>query len=313
MTMQLDRKSLVLASNHRDRRALLALLGEPIFRSWEVHEADSIERARFVMQMEPCDVLLLDSDLYRGGDPAAVSWLATQQRAPVLLLAEAEAGVIVSALRNGARQWLPRDVALNQPEILAATLQQLAMVGEIQRQARAAGEALHDSRRQVSRLVSLLWDAVPGDGRRSWFPQRHMLERLEEEVARCKRHGENLTVVLGEVRADGVASEEGSNELASWTVAQVTEGKRRCDVAGQYGPHGFMLLLPNTSDDGAAHCCRRIRVRLENRSATSLPPVHASFGVVSLSAEVTTAKGLLSRAEERLERAKVHAAGEAQA
>jgi len=310
MATQLDRRSLVLASDHKDRWALRALLEAPDFSSWEVHEASSIEQARFVLQMEPCDVLLLDSDLYRGGDPAAVSWLATQQRAPVLLLSEPETGVIVSALRNGARQWLPRDVALNQPEILAATLQQVAQLGEMQRRARAAGEALHDCRRQVSRLVSLLWDAVPGDGRRSWFPQRHMLERLEEEVSRSKRHGETLTVVLGEIRADGTVSAEGSNELATWTVAQVTEGKRRCDVAGQYGPHGFMLLLPNTSDEGAVHCCRRIQVRLETRSSNALPPLHASFGVVSLSAEVATAKGLLSRAEERLERAKARVAGE---
>jgi diguanylate cyclase (GGDEF)-like protein len=313
MATQLDRNSLVLASDHQDRWALRALLEAPIFDSWEVHEADSIERARFVLQMEPCDVLLLDSDLYRGGDPAAVSWLATQQRAPVLLLSEPEAGVIVSALQNGARQWLPRDVALNHPAILAATLQQVAQLAEMQRRARAVSEALHDSRRQVSRLVSLLWDAVPGDGRRSWFPQRHMLERLEEEVARSKRHGETLTVVLGEVRADGSVSGEGGNEVASWTVAQVTEGKRRCDVAGQYGPHGFMLLLPNTSDAGALHCCRRIRVRLEKRASDALPPVQASFGVVSLSAEVTTAKGLLSRAEERLERAKARSADEVEA
>jgi diguanylate cyclase (GGDEF)-like protein len=305
MDTQLDQRSLVLASDHHDRRALRALLEAPVFDSWQVHEADSIERARFVLQMEPCDVLLLDADLYRGGDPASVSWLATQQRAPVLLLSEPEAGVVVSALRNGARQWLPREVALNQPEILAATLRQLAQVGEIQRQARAAGEALHDSRRQVSRLVSLLWDAVPGDGRRSWFPQRHMLERLEEEVARSKRHGETLTVVLGEIRVEGDVSPEGTGELASWTVARVTEGKRRCDVAGQYGPHGFMLLLPNTTDEGAAHCCRRIQVRLEGRQERGgLPPVHASFGVVSTSADATTAKGLLSRAEERLEQAK---------
>jgi diguanylate cyclase (GGDEF)-like protein len=305
MVTQLDRRSLLLASDQHDRRALRALLETPLFNAWEVHEADSIERARFVLQMEPHDVLVLDSALYRGDDPESVSWLAAQQRAPVLLLAEAEASVIVSALRNGARQWLARDVALKQPEILAATLQQVAQVGEIQRRARATGEALHECRRQVSRLVSLLWDAVPGDGRRSWFPQRHMLERLEEEVARSMRHRETLTVVLGEIyaRQDAELSAEGSQELATWTVAQVTEGKRRCDVAGQYGPHGFMLLLPNTAGAGALQCCRRIQVRLEQPTET-LPQMHADFGVVSLSAEVSTVKGLLSRAEERLERSK---------
>jgi diguanylate cyclase (GGDEF)-like protein len=305
MAMQLDRRTLLLASNPHDRRTLRVLLDSPLFKSWEVQEADSIEQARFVLQMTPCDVLLLDAALYHGSDAEAVSWLAAQQRAPVLLISEPESGVIVSALQSGARQWLPRELALNQPEILAATLQQVAHVGEIQRRARAAGDALQDCRRQVTRLVALLWESVPGDGRRSWFPQRHMLERLEEEVARSQRHGDELTVVLGEVHPeDGMnLPPAGSQQLATWTVAKVTEGKRRCDVAGQYGPSGFMLLLPNTASDGAARCCKRIRVRLE-QPIQSLPRLHAAFGVVSLSAEITTVKGLLSRAEERLERAK---------
>jgi diguanylate cyclase (GGDEF)-like protein len=212
--------------------------------------------------------------------------------------------VIVSALQNGARQWLARDVALRQPEILAVTLQQVARVGEMLRRARATGEELQVSRRQVNRLVSLLWDSVPGDGRRSWFPQRHMLERLEEELARSKRHGANLTIVLGEIHPEnGADFRDVSQELANWTVSQVTEGKRRCDVAGQYGPNGFMLLLPNTSGDGAAQCCRRIKVRLEQPTET-LPRLRAAFGVVTLSADISSAKGLLRRAEERLERAK---------
>jgi diguanylate cyclase (GGDEF)-like protein len=249
--------------------------------------------------------LLLDSSLYRGSDPEAIAWLAVQQCAPMLLLSETEPGVIVSALRQGARQWLARDVALRQPEILAETLQQVARVGEMLRRVRATNEELLECKRQVNRLVSLLWDSVPGDGRRSWFPQRHMLERLEEEMARSQRHGVNLAVVLGEINAEGGIGlpADGSPELANWTVAQVTEGKRRCDVAGQYGPNGFMLLLPNTPAAGAAQCCRRIKVRLE-QPGQPLPRLHAAFGVVSLSADITTAKGLLRRAEERLERAK---------
>jgi GGDEF domain-containing protein len=131
-------------------------------------------------------------------------------------------------------------------------------------------------------------------------------------VSRSKRHGENLTVVLGEIQPEGGAelASDRLQQLANWTVTSVTEGKRRCDVAGQYGPHGFMLLLPNTRGEGATVCCKRIRVRLE-QPTESLPRVHAAFGVVSLSAEVSTVKGLLSRAEEQLERAKtVRSTGE---
>ncbi len=309
MPAPLDRRSLLLASEDQDRWAVRALLESPPFAAWEVREADSVERARFVLQMDPCDVVLLDAGLYRGGDPSAVAWLAAHGPVPVLLLAEPDAGAVVSALENGARHWLPRDVALRHPEVLAATLNQVARVGELERRARAAGDSLAECRRQVGRLVSLLWEAAPGDGGRSWFPQRHMLERLEEEVARCKRHGEALTVVLGEVRPEGggrLAPDE-EHRVARWAAGRLSDGKRRCDVAGQYGPNGFLLLLPNTTREGAEHCCRRIRVWLEEPAATAagpLPPRHVSFGVVALSPEASTVKGLLSRAEERLEREK---------
>lgn len=309
MVVHNDRRRMLLVSDDQDRWALRAILEAACFRGWDVLEADSIERARFVLQMDPCDVLLLDADLYRSGDPSSVSWLAAQRQAPVLLVADPEPATIVSALHNGAMQWLPRDVIVRFPEILAGSLQQLAQVGDLQHKGRATSEALSDCRKQVSRLVSLLWDATPGDGRRPWFPQRHMLERLEEEVARSQRHSDPLTVVLAEIQAEGLGRlpPEDSQRLASWTVLQVTEGKRRSDIAGQYGMNGFMLLLPHTTDEGAAQCCRRIRVKLEQLSASAtrpLPPLHACFGVVSFSAAVNTAKGLLSRAEERLERAK---------
>jgi GGDEF domain-containing protein len=304
MTTPRDRRRLLLASNRRDPRALRSLLETPLFDAWEVREADSVERARYVLQMEHCDVLALESALFRASEPEAVARLAA--RFPVLLLCEPESSVVVSALRHGVRHWLPRDLALDQPAILEATLRQAAQAAENQRKARVTGEALRDCRRQVERLVSLLWDAVPGDGRQSWFPQRHMLERLDEEIARSRRYGGPLSVAIGEaVAAEGVAlSTRTPTELAAWTVARVTNAKRRSDIAGQYGHAGFIVLLPNTAGDGAVRCCRRIRVRLETPPPRALPPLRAAFGVVSLSAEAATVKGLLGRAEERLERAK---------
>lgn len=309
MPAQLDCHRLLLASGDRNRLTLRTLLSTPRFAAWEVLEADTVEQARFVLQMDPCDVLLLDAGLYRNSDPETVTWLAVQQRAPVLLLADYEAHIVASALQNGARQWLPRDVALRHPDVLAATLRRVAEVGELQRQARVAGETLHDCRKQVSRLVSLLWEATPGGSSRSWFPQRQLLERLEEEVARSKRHGDALTVILGEVQPEGSdrLPPEESQQLATWTATQVTKSKRRCDVAGQYGLNGFLLVLPHTTEQGAVHCCQRIRIRLEQPEATttaSLSPLHACFGMASISTEVSTIKGLLSRAEESLERAK---------
>jgi GGDEF domain-containing protein len=126
-----------------------------------------------------------------------------------------------------------------------------------------------------------------------------MLQRLDEEVARARRHGGPLTVVLGEVHA-GAAGRE-----AALAAERVGRAKRRCDVAGQYGLHGFMLLLPRGSEAEALGCCRRLRALLEQPPPGGpAPPAHACFGVAAFSPAAATAQGLLSRAEERLEEAR---------
>ena len=139
--------------------------------------------------MEPCDVLVLDADLYRTGGDGALSWLGGPDQTPVLFLADATPGLIVEALNQGADHWLPRDLTLGCPALLAATLQTAAHLADLRRRAKRAGETLGDCRRQVSRLVSLLWEATSAERRYGWFNQRHMLERLDEEVARTQRHG----------------------------------------------------------------------------------------------------------------------------
>ena len=149
---------------------------------------------------------------------------------------------------------------------------------------------------------------MPGEGRARWFTQRHMLERLEEEVIRTQRYGGPLTVVLGEVDTPAIRRVRGEEgQAATWIVDQISRVKRRCDVAGQYGMQGFMLILPQTDERGAAGCCRRLRTLIE-KPASDLHPYESldvHFGIASYSPEVRSVKSLLSRAEEQLERRKV--------
>jgi len=155
----------------------------------------------------------------------------------------------------------------------------------------------------------MLWHTIPTETRATWFSQRHMMERLYEEVMRSQRHGDPLTVVLAEL-SDGPrqpVSDLPSDELAGWTARRVGKHKRRCDVGGQYGPHGFMLLLPHTTDQGAVNCCRRLRPLLEN--SEELPggaaaSLQVSFGSATYSTGTATVKSLLGRAEEQLEQAR---------
>src|SRR5260370_11073790 len=126
-----------------------------------------------------------------------------------------------------------------------------------------------------------------------------MGERLEEELARTRRHGGPLSVVLGEVQlGEGAQREASAQPLASWMASRVGQHKRRCDVAGQYGLNGLMLLLPRADSSEAASACRRLRAVLEQSASGTgpVPPLRAYFGVASVAPGTTTVPGLLRRA-----------------
>jgi diguanylate cyclase (GGDEF)-like protein len=313
MSLELERRRVLIAAAPEERAALAAPFARGQVEGWEAGEAESFEQARFLLQHDACDVLLVDHSLYRPEDVDGLEWLARQQQPPVAYLAGADPAALAAVLERGAGPWLPRELALAHPALLATVLNQAAARGERRRNHRRLGEALQECRRQVRQLVTLLWTLSPTEGHPRWFTQRHMMERLQEEIARTQRHGTPLSVVLGEVRAGGDArSPADAPQVAAWTAERIAHCKRRTDVAGQYGPNGFILLLAHTPAAGAAVCCRRLRGVLEEGSVPSaVPPgpVTAFFGISSYDAAHANAKSLLGRAEERLERARGDGSG----
>jgi diguanylate cyclase (GGDEF)-like protein len=307
MTSTHERRCALLAATAQERPSFRALFQSPSLSGWHVTEADSFEQARFLLQMELYEVLLLDGSLDPHGGTGGLSWLAGQHLTPVLFLADPEPGVVLDALSQGAHHWLPRGLALEHPALLGAVLEQSARHGELLRRSRRSADVLDESRQQVSRLVNLLWEASSGEERPHWLTQRNVMERLHEEVARAERLGVPMAVVLSEVQGPHGKrfSLDEERERVEWVAERVSHAKRRSDVAGHYGPHGFLLLLPGATDRGAVDCCRRLRSLFEQPAETDLlSPLHLCFGVASFSPATATVKSLLRRAEERLEQAK---------
>jgi hypothetical protein len=308
MAVYEERRQVLLAGAEAERAVLRGILAGESFDRWQVSEADSIDRARFLLQHESWDVFLMDESIQKE-DRDGLEWLAAHAQVPWLFLAGAEPAIVASTLAHGLGLWLPRALTLNNPALLAGGLHQADRMGELQRRALNLGNDLKECRRQVNRLVSLLWDSSPADPRISWFTQRHMMDRLHEEVARTERHGIPLSVVLGEVqpRHNGEVRPEDHPRLSQWAATQIVRTKRRADVAGQYGPHGFMLLLVHTPEPGAQVCCQRLQSLIEQPSGEAEPPPApglAFLGISTFAAPATNPKSLLSRAEERLEEVK---------
>lgn len=293
---------LLLLSDSMTSASLRSLLGCDLPANWEVIEAHDLEHARFLQQWDPCDLVLVDCSQPGEANCADVGSLAMGQQASVVVLSDEEPPEPCGATEH----WLPRRLVLENPRLLEVVLQQAAQVCAQCQLLRQREEALLGSRRQVNRLTDLLWQTVPAHTLAPWWTQRQMIERLREEVMRSQRYGDPVSVVLGEL-TDGPEQPVDAlepSEVADWMSRLLAKHKRFCDMAGQYGPRGFLMLLPRTGEQEASQCCRRLRTLLESTSelpdrAKAPPRIH--FGIASFSPSLATVTKLLARAEERLE------------
>ncbi|MFO0929008.1 MAG: diguanylate cyclase [Gemmataceae bacterium] len=295
-----SRSRVLLTAADSARPTLAALVPTD---DWETAEAATIEEARFRLEAQAQDVVVVDGGLAGTTWADAVRWLAGLTAAPLVVVSPPAEGVVLPALRVGAL-WLPTDLARRQPALFAGVLHQAAWVGRERLQAGLTDERLTECRRHVDRLLDLLWEAAPGITPSHWYSQRHMLERLEEEVERSKRNGSPLSLVLGKVQpaTPAATNAERTSRVAAWTVTQLTRHKRRADVVGRYGLDGFLLLLPQAEAAQAVGAARRLR-RVLSDPPHDLPAVHACFGLASVPVDAASVPGLLRRAEDRLEQA----------
>ena len=305
MGVELERRRLLLAARPAETSQLLSLFLQAPLERWDVQAVESFERARFLLQHNPFDILLVDESLYHTAGEAGLAWLTRQQEVPTIFMTGLEPETIAQAYAHGVSLCLPRQMALAHAGVMSAALARMAQVRERERICLRTRDNLHQCRRQVDRLVNLLWRTAPTDPERQWLTHRHILERLQEEVCRSGRHGNVFTVAIGEVQTGAEVPEQA--DLGEWTTNTLARIKRRCDVAGHYGLQGFMLLMVQTPKPGAVTCCKRLQQYLhqgvEQRSGPGRP-LNACFGLSSFSPDNATTQSLLSKAEKHLEAAK---------
>ncbi len=284
-----DSRRAVVLAHPWHAEALAGLFEESPLEGWSGAVADSVEQARFLVQLQACDALLVDdSALEPLGEPN-LEWLTTRGTVPVVFISESDPEAVRHALAEDVHLWLPRSLVFGRPELLAAGLEHAV-------RCRSARQPTvdPDSRVRLQRLADLLWNALPWRDRPSILSQRYLLERLHEEVVRAERHNTPLTVVLAEVGYQECPDESAAR---AWTAERIVTGKRRSDLVGQYGENGLLLVLPHTGPEGAEQVCRRLRRDLEQAPGN----LHASFAVACLSAAARSSRGLLRLVEERIE------------
>lgn len=159
--------------------------------------------------------------------------------------------------------------------------------------------------RQADRLERLSrTDPLTGLGNR-----RHVEERLAAELARARRHGRELSLLVLDL--DGLKAvndrhgHKAGDAALRRVAAAIAQSSRASDVAGRWGGDEFVVLAPDTASEDAAALAERIR-RLAREAAggeEAAPPLSVSIGVASL-APADDPEGLLRRADAALLEAK---------
>ncbi len=141
--------------------------------------------------------------------------------------------------------------------------------------------------------------------------RRALLERLSVEVDRARRFKQQLSLLMVDLDHFKNINDQyghlGGDAILRQMGALLNGAVRTIDVVARYGGEEFVLILPETSTDGAAVFGERMREKVSEHQFEVDHAVHltCSVGVATFpSSRVASTEDLFARADEALYRAK---------
>ncbi len=142
------------------------------------------------------------------------------------------------------------------------------------------------------------------DGLTGLLNHRAFQDRTEQEVARARRGGHPLAVVMIDLDGFGAINNAHGHQAGDVTLVAVARclraQTRQADVAARYGGDEFALILPETDLDEALSLAERIRAELARLTIVQGPRaihVTASIGVAALPDHATNREHLIGAAD----------------
>ncbi len=148
------------------------------------------------------------------------------------------------------------------------------------------------------------------DGLTGAHNKRYLLETLEREIPRSRRHARPLTAVMFDIdhfkRINDTYGHLAGDYVLKEIATLVRSRLRPDDIFARYGGEEFCALLPETSIAGASAIAEDLRRRVAERRfvfETETIPATVSLGAAELGAEMDVT-GFLKAADEKLYEAK---------
>lgn len=173
----------------------------------------------------------------------------------------------------------------------------------------ASQQSINDMRENLAKAREAgLRDPLTG-----LYNRRHFDQQLPQALKRAREEGESLSLCMADIdhfkSLNDTFGHPAGDAVLRVVGAMLAENVKGRDTAVRYGGEEFVLVLPQTTADGAASLVDKIRRQLERKklvlrdTSQALGKITASFGVAELHPD-DTPETLVARADECLYAAK---------
>jgi two-component system cell cycle response regulator len=149
------------------------------------------------------------------------------------------------------------------------------------------------------------------DGLTQAHVKRYLLEALEKEIIRARRHARDLSFIMFDIdHFKKINDHHGhlAGDFVLKELARIVQGRiRRDEVFARYGGEEFAIVLPETTLEGAQALAEGLREKIEQSRFVfqgDNMPVTISIGVATLADSDKTALDLIRNADGKLYEAK---------
>jgi diguanylate cyclase (GGDEF)-like protein len=172
------------------------------------------------------------------------------------------------------------------------------------REGRRELDLIHETLRNKNEELELLSTT---DSLTSLSNHRSLMQRLDEEEARCKRERKSFAVLVGDVdhfkQYNDAFGHPAGDEVLKAISDIMRESARPVDCVARYGGEEFVVMMPDTNAVDALELAEHIRARVAAKKFTGRK-MTLSIGVATFPEDADNAEALISIADEALYQAK---------
>jgi diguanylate cyclase (GGDEF)-like protein/putative nucleotidyltransferase with HDIG domain len=163
-------------------------------------------------------------------------------------------------------------------------------------------------RERVDVLIARLYDSARSDPLTQLSNRRGFRETLDLELARARRRGGQVMVIVADLDRFEEVSDRGGHQLGDTALQRVAailaRGKREIDSLARVGGGEFAVVLPDADEHGAFVTAERLRCEVRDEFRDASVPVTLSLGIAGYPRAGETAAALLRATDEALQAAR---------